>query len=351
MSGLVGHLEMKKSGPDWQNISAMADTLEQFNIPEVSRQDIEEAICILDSNSYQLLHQSGKSLNGVFIVASMFNHVCYQANSRPSFGKNYAMKVIATDDIEQGQEITTSYLEPFHTNIQRRAILLRGKSFECSCQRCADPTEFGTFASSFKCQKCEKGYMLTNNSLSLSADWFCDKCDERCPGKSAMEFDNNLAKEGKIVNRNNLANIDKFLRTYEQILHPNHIFLCQLKIWMIEGLGRLPFEGKKFEDIQMEKVRLIREVLSKLSLFESPYSYLSGILQVELADMLVQKLQSMFSTENLHQKDLDPFVILERAQEALAMAQVVFKNEDPTSQDHSLKMKINELRMTLSNFC
>ena len=351
MSGLVGHLEMKKSGPDWQNISAMADTLEQFNIPEVNRQDIEEAICILNSNSYQLLHQSGKSLNGVFIVASMFNHVCYQANSRPSFGKNYAMKVIATDDIEQGQEITTSYLEPFHTNIQRRAILLRGKSFECSCQRCADPTEFGTFASSFKCQKCEKGYMLTNNSLSLSADWFCDKCDERCPGKSAMEFDNNLAEEGKVVNRNNLANIDKFLRTYEQILHPNHIFLCQLKIWMIEGLGRLPFKGKKFEDIQMEKVRLIREVLSKLSLFESPYSYLSGILQVELADMLVQKLQSMFSTENLHQKDLDPFVILERAQEALTMAQVVFKNEDPTSQDHSLKMKINELRMTLSNFC
>ena len=96
MSGLVGHLEMKKSGPDWQNISAMADTLEQFNIPEVNRQDIEEAICILNSNSYQLLHQSGTFLNGVFIVASMFNHVCYQANSRPSFGKNHAMKVIAT---------------------------------------------------------------------------------------------------------------------------------------------------------------------------------------------------------------------------------------------------------------
>ena len=97
MNGLVGHLEMKKSGPDWKNISTMADKIEKFNIPEVSRQDIEEAICILDSNSYQLLHQEqSKFLNGVFIVASMFNHVCYQANSRPSFGKNYAMKVIAT---------------------------------------------------------------------------------------------------------------------------------------------------------------------------------------------------------------------------------------------------------------
>ena len=45
------------------------------------------------------------------------------------------MKVVATDDIAMGQEIFTSYLEPFHTNLQRRAILLRGKSFECSCAR------------------------------------------------------------------------------------------------------------------------------------------------------------------------------------------------------------------------
>ena len=51
-----------------------------------------------------------------------------------------------------GQEIFASYLEPFHTNLQRRAILLRGKSFECSCARCIDPLEFGTKASCYKCQ-------------------------------------------------------------------------------------------------------------------------------------------------------------------------------------------------------
>ena len=45
------------------------------------------------------------------------------------------MKVVATDDIAMGQEIFNTYLEPFHTNLQRRAILLRGKSFECSCER------------------------------------------------------------------------------------------------------------------------------------------------------------------------------------------------------------------------
>ena len=107
MKGLVGHLEMKKSGPDWANISIMADTIEKFNIPEITRQEIEEAICILDSNSYQLMHEEQGFLNGVFLIASMFNHVCYQANSRPSFGKNYAMKVIATGENFTSFEIYT----------------------------------------------------------------------------------------------------------------------------------------------------------------------------------------------------------------------------------------------------
>ena len=107
MKGLVGHLEMKKSGPDWANISIMADTIEKFNIPEITRQEIEEAICILDSNSYQLMHEEQGFLNGVFLIASMFNHVCYQANSRPSFGKNFAMKVIATGKTFTSFEICT----------------------------------------------------------------------------------------------------------------------------------------------------------------------------------------------------------------------------------------------------
>ena len=100
----------------------------------------------------------------------------------------------------------------------------------------------------------------------------------------------------------------------------------------------------------MLKVKLIREVISKMSTFENPYSYLNGILHIELAEILVQKLTSMFSNESL-QKNLDPFVILEKAQESLKIAEIVFKNEEASSQDFSLKMKINELRMTISSFC
>ena len=143
---------MQRTGPDWPRVVKMSTEIhENFNLNNVTLEEIEDVICILESNSYQVM-ASEDSLNGIYIQASMLNHTCFKANSRPTFASDFLMKVVATDDIAMGQEIFTSYLEPFHTNLQRRAILLRGKSFECSCDRCSDPTEFGTKASCYKCQ-------------------------------------------------------------------------------------------------------------------------------------------------------------------------------------------------------
>ena len=159
---------MQKRGPDWQRISQLASAIqEKFPNFDADLEEITEIICKIESNSYQLM-TTEDSLNGIFVTASMLNHKCFKANSRPSFGSNHQMKIVATQEIEAGQEISTPYLEPFHTNLQRRAILLRGKSFECSCERCSDPKEFGTFSSCPKCQFCNgNGYLVTLNSLNL----------------------------------------------------------------------------------------------------------------------------------------------------------------------------------------
>ena len=90
-----------------------------------------------------MLVRSGPMLQdfvcGVYTRAAMLNHSC-RPNTRPIFrdSKERKMSVIAIDDISIGQEITTSYLEPFYTTMQRRAILKRGKLFDCSCQRYVD---------------------------------------------------------------------------------------------------------------------------------------------------------------------------------------------------------------------
>ena len=53
-----------------------------------------------------------------------------------------------------------------------------------------------------------------------------------------MEFDNSLSRESKKVNRNSLTHIEKFLNVYTKLLSENHVFILQLKVWMIEGLNR-----------------------------------------------------------------------------------------------------------------
>ena len=114
----------------------------------------------------------------------------------------------------------------------------------------------------------------------------------------------------------------------------------------------MPYENPNKEDTHIKKLKLCQEVLSGMSKFEATYSYLNGILHLELADTIVQKLQQMFSgrMDNML-KNFDPMQFVEEAKQSAKIAETVFKNESPRSQDHQLLMKIGELKMALANFC
>ena len=68
------------------------------------------------------------------------------------------------------------------------------------------------------------------------SEWSCDTCQVTIPGKESMEFDNSLSKEGRKVNRSSLEHIEKFINVYSKLLSQNHVFLLQLKVWMLEGM-------------------------------------------------------------------------------------------------------------------
>ena len=62
----------------WERISKMStDIYDKFKIKDVSIEEIEDVICILESNSYQVI-SSQDSLNGVYVQASMLNHTCFK---------------------------------------------------------------------------------------------------------------------------------------------------------------------------------------------------------------------------------------------------------------------------------
>ena len=78
LKSLLANKEIKKNGPDWERISKMStDIYDKFKIKDVSIEEIEDVICILESNSYQVI-SSQDSLNGIYVQASMLNHTCFK---------------------------------------------------------------------------------------------------------------------------------------------------------------------------------------------------------------------------------------------------------------------------------
>lgn len=71
-------------------------------------------------------------------------------------------------DLEPGQQLQHSYSYTLNGTAQRQEHLKTGKYFDCDCKRCKDPTELGTNFSTFKCSKCEDGWLLWSDPLGKS---------------------------------------------------------------------------------------------------------------------------------------------------------------------------------------
>ena len=57
-----------------------------------------------------------------------------------------------------------------------------------------------------------------------------------------------------------MTNVEKFIKAYAPILSENHVFILQLKMWLVEGLNRLPY-NEECQDIHLKKIHLIKEII------------------------------------------------------------------------------------------
>ena len=94
----------------------------------------------------------------------MINHSCV-ANCRYHISRDTTtMSVQAKRPILKGEEITIHYVGISLENIVRKRSLQKHWKFDCPCERCLDPTEFGSHLQAIKCKLCfemeEKGFLL-----------------------------------------------------------------------------------------------------------------------------------------------------------------------------------------------
>jgi len=123
-----------------------------------SEDEILEACAVLDTNAFEMRRGRAR-FRGLFPLVSMMAHDCVP-NTRHAFDHKDAIMLFATVDIKKGAALTATYTQPFWSTPARRAHLRAAKCFDCSCQRCADPHEMGTFLSSINCTDCSSGKFL-----------------------------------------------------------------------------------------------------------------------------------------------------------------------------------------------
>ncbi|CAL8110308.1 unnamed protein product [Orchesella dallaii] len=173
----------------------------------------------------------------------------------------YTMELIASSPIPEGGQIHTTYANVCEGTTERREVLEDHYFFLCSCKRCSDPTEFGTYFSSLKCPDCPSGYLLSENPLDTFANW---ACAEKCGGNS-RKYSEFIPKINRIRKEINAADMEykaedcierygEILETYkEKLLHPNHWLVIDMEFKLMLRISSFLPKLKKEEQSEMLK--------------------------------------------------------------------------------------------------
>ncbi|KAF6214705.1 hypothetical protein GE061_009448 [Apolygus lucorum] len=195
---------------------------------------------VLDGTAFEIeLKDSATSLKGLFPLSAMMNHNCVP-NTRHLYADRvdgYRMEVVASQPIPKGTQIFTSYCPLLWATSLRRTFLLHTKHFQCKCERCKDPSEFGTNLQAVKCS-CES-IMLPKDPLNFNSEWKCEHCGELRSAKHNISIQKSLR---------NLNALDKSM--------PEHNYIrIQMKIDHVFKKTK----GMHLEDITDEELRTVSE--------------------------------------------------------------------------------------------
>ena len=171
------NLEQRREQPDFHLVEERAAAFCGLFPGLVSQEEILEVLCILDTNTFQVLAPgSARNLAGLYLRVSLLNHSCVP-NCRLIFRSDNSLQVRASVRIKRGEQVNISYTPPFFSVLARNNILHRGKQFLCSCSRCGDSSELNTFLSSARCRECEEG--LYQHAGTFTSPWSCSHCQHQ----------------------------------------------------------------------------------------------------------------------------------------------------------------------------
>ena len=123
----------------------------------------------------------------------------------------------------------------------RRSKIRKNWFFDCSCPRCSDPTELGTFASALLCPVCVKGgcegVLLPKEPLNPACLWTCSLpgCSSQTESSTVRDMVANFEKDLETAGES-VEDLETLLVTLGQTLHPQHYLMMTGKRRLLASL-------------------------------------------------------------------------------------------------------------------
>ncbi|CAG9564520.1 unnamed protein product [Danaus chrysippus] len=291
---------------------------------------ILEISAILDTNSFDVRSaDKTKRLRAIYLLASMMNHSCRPNTRHIYLGEDNSLALIATVQIAKGEEITATYTQTLWGTLDRRKFLKSNKYFDCKCERCADPTEFGTYLGNIYCTMCNntnaddsrKGSMLVStNPLDETALWKCEKCGYFIQGRQMVWGNKALKEELSSLNKTGPKDFENFIDKYKLTLHPRNHLLIQAKLALMEIYGN--YKGYSLnelpENLLQRKIDICHELLEVADKLDPGWSRFRGTILLELEAAMTIKIKKEFEADMLTKTEaqdqlIENMVLLEEA--------------------------------------
>ena len=158
--------------------------------------------------------------------------------------------------------------------------------FRCECERCSDPTEFGSYMSATRCSRCSPDlqHLVSEDPLNSEANYTCEKCSNSQRASQIRTGNMTIANELKELNRAKLENLMGFLSQYEPILGPTNAHVVEIKYADVMLLAnRKPYVLENLTQEQLElKASLAEQLLQLATMVEPGSSRWRGQLLLEL---------------------------------------------------------------------
>ncbi|XP_012550660.3 SET domain-containing protein SmydA-8 [Bombyx mori] len=301
---LETHLEARRGTDLWDFYENTVKFIQSLGLLECENdKNLVQKICAaIDVNSFEVRGPSvpgigcGETLRGVYLQAALLAHDCV-GNTHMSIGDDNLLVCHASVDINIGDIIYYNYTDALKGTDVRQQHLLIGKYFKCTCSRCMDITEVGTYMSSAMCPECKFGY-VSRTSLQ---EWTCKDCGKEFKHSDVERKVACCTAKLQTINKNDERELEEYIRNVSLVLAPNHYLLLDAK-QRLAGLLRdiINREPRPTKKLIRRKLGLCEEMLPVLEKLCPGISRIKAIPLYEMHAAIVQLATRMFHSREIN---------------------------------------------------